>query len=116
MTRVFGSISTEYLDRFQPSVWTDFNRVFGFFTAQLAVTNPLFLVQRHFLTFRLKARSAVIAVIHFLEIILLLPVPETSRSVRIDRVRLVSASFFLLFTVFRCCASSLYVGTFCKLV
>jgi len=133
MIRVFGLILTEYLDRFQPSIWTDFDRVFGSilteyldrfrpsiwilnFSFPAAVTNTLSPARQYFLIFRREAMSTVFGTIHFLEIILLLPVPETSRSFWIDRVRLVSASFFLLFTVFRCCASSLYVGNFCKIV
>ena len=97
MIRVFGLILTEYLDRFQPSIWTGFDRVFGAisteyldrfrpsiwilnFSAHAAVTNTQSPAQQYFLIFRREAMSTVIGVLHFWEIILLLPVPETSRS------------------------------------
>ncbi|MBQ1918680.1 MAG: hypothetical protein II175_05925 [Schwartzia sp.] len=72
--RVFGAISTEYLDRFRPSIWI-LN-----FSAHAAVTNTQSPAQQYFLIFRREAMSTVIGVLHFWEIILLLPVPETSRS------------------------------------
>ena len=97
MIRVFGLILTEYLDRFQPSIWTGFDRVFGLilteyldrfrpsiwilnFSFPAAVTNTLSPARQYFLIFRREAMSTVFGTIHFLEIILLLPVPETSRS------------------------------------
>jgi len=97
MIRVFGLILTEYLDRFQPSIWTDSDRVFGSilteyldrfrpsiwilnFSFPAAVTNTLSPARQYFLIFRREAMSTVFGTIHFLEIILLLPVPETSRS------------------------------------
>ena len=97
MIRVFGLILTEYLDRFQPSIWTDFDRVFGLilteyldrfrpsiwilnFSFPAAVTNTLSPARQYFLIFRREAMSTVFGTFHFLEIILLLSVPETSRS------------------------------------
>ena len=99
MIRVFGLILTEYLDRFQPSIWTDFDRVFGSilteyldrfrpsiwilnFSFPAAVTNTLSPARQYFLIFRREAMSTVFGTIHFLEIILLLPVPETSAAAR----------------------------------
>ena len=66
MIRVFGLILTEYLDRFQPSIWTDSDRVFGFWIFQLMRLWQIRSLRRSSISWYSAGRQCPLSLVSFI--------------------------------------------------